>query len=113
MVRVLFAIDACDREVVGWLATSAGISGEMVRDLMVACVERRFGISKTAHPVEFCASVFSATSDLFGQTGCTPPRFVDELRKEGYPVLTIDRDYGVSMMQVARSGRAPSGIKGD
>ena len=43
IVRVLFAIDACDREVMGWLAASAGISGEMVRDLMVACVERRFG----------------------------------------------------------------------
>ena len=42
IVRVLFAIDACDREVMAWLATSAGISGEMVRDLMVACVERRF-----------------------------------------------------------------------
>ena len=40
IVRVLFAIDACDREVMGWLATSVGISGEMVRDLMVACVER-------------------------------------------------------------------------
>ena len=37
IVRVLFAIDACDREVMGWLATSAGISGEMVRDLMIAC----------------------------------------------------------------------------
>jgi hypothetical protein len=24
-VRVLFAIDACDREVMGWLGTSAGI----------------------------------------------------------------------------------------
>ena len=34
---MLFAIDACDREVIGWLATSAGISGEMVRDLMIAC----------------------------------------------------------------------------
>ena len=43
IVRVLYAIEACDREVMGWPATSAGISGEMVRDLMVACVERRFG----------------------------------------------------------------------
>ena len=43
IARVLFAIDACDREVMGWLATSAGISGEMVRDLMIACGERRFG----------------------------------------------------------------------
>ena len=60
IVRVLFAIDACDREVMGWLATSAGISGEMVRDLMVACVERRFGISKAAHPVEWLSDNGSA-----------------------------------------------------
>jgi putative transposase len=45
-VRVSFAIDACDREVMAGLATSPGVSGEMVRDLMVACVDRRFGISK-------------------------------------------------------------------
>ncbi len=60
IVRVLFAIDACDREVMGWLAASAGISGEMVRDLMVACVERRFGISKAAHPVEWLSDNGSA-----------------------------------------------------
>ena len=60
IVRVLFAIDACDREVMAWLATSAGISGEMVRDLMVACVERRFGISKPAHPVEWLSDNGSA-----------------------------------------------------
>ena len=60
IVRVLFAIDACDREVMAWLATSAGISGEMVRDLMVACIERRFGISKAAHPVEWLSDNGSA-----------------------------------------------------
>jgi hypothetical protein len=47
LLRVLFAIDACDREVIAWSATTAGISGEMVRDLMIVCVERRFGTSKT------------------------------------------------------------------
>ena len=46
IVRVLFAIDACDREINAWSATTAGISGEMVRDLMNACVERRFGASR-------------------------------------------------------------------
>ena len=60
IVRVLFAIDACDREVMGWLATSAGISGEMARDLMIACVEHRFGISKAAHPVEWLSDNGSA-----------------------------------------------------
>jgi putative transposase len=42
IVRVSFAIDACDREVMAWLATSADISGEMVRDVMVACSPREF-----------------------------------------------------------------------
>ena len=71
IVRVLFAIDACDREVMGWLAASAGISGEMVRDLMVACVERRFGISKAAHPVEWLSDNGSRTSP---RTHSTPQR---------------------------------------
>ena len=31
---------------------NAGISGEMVRDLMIAAVERRFGTAKTPHKVE-------------------------------------------------------------
>src|SRR6202047_4918290 len=35
IVRVLFAIDACDREVMGWLAPSAGISGEVGGGLML------------------------------------------------------------------------------
>ena len=37
-----------------------GISGEMVRDLMVACVERQFGISKAARPVEWLSDNGSA-----------------------------------------------------
>jgi predicted O-methyltransferase YrrM len=32
------------------------------------------------------------------------PRFVEELRKEGYPVLTINQDYGVSLLQGTRAG---------
>ena len=60
MVRVLFAIDACDREVIAWSATTAGVSGEMVRDLMVACVERRFGSTRTRHPVEWLSDNGSA-----------------------------------------------------
>lgn len=33
------------------------------------------------------------------------PRFVEELRREGYPVLTVDQDYGVSLVQPVRHGR--------
>lgn len=32
------------------------------------------------------------------------PRFVEELRREGYQVLTIDRDWGVSIVQPAKGG---------
>ena len=60
LLRVLFGIDACDREVMAWSATTAGISGEMVRDLMIVCVERRFGTSKTPHLVEWLSDNGSA-----------------------------------------------------
>jgi putative transposase len=42
-VRVAFSLDCCDREAMSFLATTAGISSEDVRDLMVAAVEHRFG----------------------------------------------------------------------
>src|SRR5205085_2274139 len=42
-VRVAFALDCCDREAMSFLATTSGVSGEDVRDLMVAAVEYRFG----------------------------------------------------------------------
>ena len=80
IVRILFAIDACDREIIAprpspdgrpggigsiascdrWSATTAGISGEMVQDLMVACVEQRFGSLKASHPVEWLSDNGSA-----------------------------------------------------
>jgi len=43
-VRVAFALDCCDREAMSFLATTGGIAGEDVRDLMVAAVEYRFGL---------------------------------------------------------------------
>ena len=32
------------------------------------------------------------------------PRFVEELRLAGYPVITVDRDFGVSLVQPFRNG---------
>jgi transposase InsO family protein len=55
-VRVAFAIDTHDREVMSWIATAgAGISGEMVRDMMLDCVERRFGGLRAPSPVQWLA----------------------------------------------------------
>ena len=38
-VRVAFALDCCDREAMSFVATTSGITGEDVRDLMVAADE--------------------------------------------------------------------------
>lgn len=40
---VAFAIDTCDREVLGYIASTIGIEGQAIRDLLVECVEYRFG----------------------------------------------------------------------
>ncbi len=34
-VRAAFSLDCCDREIVGYVATSGFVTGEMIRDLMV------------------------------------------------------------------------------
>src|SRR5580704_1881095 len=63
VVRVTFALDCHDREVISWGATTAGISGEMIRDMMVHCVERRFSDIRAPHPVQWLSdngSIFAA-----------------------------------------------------
>jgi putative transposase len=42
-VRVAFALDCCDREALGYVATTEGIKSEDVQNLMIAAVEHRFG----------------------------------------------------------------------
>ncbi len=44
-VRIAFALDCCDREAISFVATTEGIKGEDVRDLMTVAVETRFGPS--------------------------------------------------------------------
>lgn len=63
VVRVAFALDCHDREAISWVATTAGISGEMIRDMMVRCVEQRFGAIHAPHPVQWLSdngSIFAA-----------------------------------------------------
>ena len=102
VVRVLFAIDACDREILNWHATTGGISGEMVRDLMVACVERRFGATRTAHTVEWLSDNGSAyrskdtldTATALGlRLAFTPARSPESNGIAEAFVKTLKRDY--------------------
>ena len=123
VVRVLFAIDACDREVIGWQATTAGISGEMVRDLMVACVERRFGATRAAHPVEWLSDNGSGyrakeTLDVATALGLrlafTPPRSPESNGIAEAFVKTLRRDYArVALLPDARTilGLVPAWIE--
>ena len=54
VVRVVFLIDAFDREIIGWDAVAnQGISGSMVRDLMLSAVEQRFKALQAPQTVEF------------------------------------------------------------
>src|SRR5437660_4363036 len=63
VVRLAFALDCHDREIISWIATTAGVSGEMIRDMMVDCVEKRFGAMRAPQPVQWLSdngSIFAA-----------------------------------------------------
>ena len=102
IVRILFAIDACDREIITQSATTTGIPGEMVRDQMIACVERRFGSMKTPHPVEWLSDNGSAyrareTGQIATALGLrlafTPVRSPESNGISEAFVKTLKRDY--------------------
>ena len=95
--------DACDREIIAWFAVAnAGVSGKMVRDLMVAAVERRFDGTKTPHPVEWLSDNGSAyiakdTADM-ARALClkllfTPVRSPENNGMSESIVKTLNRDY--------------------
>ena len=102
VVRVVFALDCCDRAVMGAIATTAGISGQMVQDLMLECVEKRFGALKAPHPVEWlldngsCYTAkqtikFASTLGLLSQF--TPVRSPESNGMAEAFVNTFKRDY--------------------
>jgi transposase InsO family protein len=68
VVRVAFALDCCDREIISRVATTGGITGEMVRGLMVESVEAHFGpAAKLPHAVEWLSdngSCYTATETI-------------------------------------------------
>ena len=102
VVRLAFAIDTCDREIIAWQASTGGVSGEMVRDLMLACVEKRFNALRAPHPVQWLAdngSAYTARETLeFAATLSLVPCFtpVRSPQSNGMAesfVKTFKRDY--------------------
>lgn len=102
VLRVAFAIDTHDREVMAWVASTGGISGRMVRDLMVACVEARFTSLRAPQPVQWLAdngSAYTAAETLafaaaLGLVPCfTPVRSPESNGVSEAFVKTLKRDY--------------------
>jgi transposase InsO family protein len=101
-VRVAFAIDSHDREILAWTASPRGIGGIAVRDLMLLAVERRFGILAAPQPVEWLAdngSCFTAHETIafayaIGLMPCfTPVRSPESNGIAEAFVKTFKRDY--------------------
>jgi transposase InsO family protein len=87
-VQVAFALDCCDREAMRWVATTAAITGEMVRDLMAESVEHRFGpgVTRAPHPIEwlsdnsppYTANETRTFGESLGLLICTTPAYSPE-----------------------------------
>jgi transposase InsO family protein len=102
VVRIAFVLDCHDREVIGWTATTAGLSGEAIRDMMIECVERRFGGPCAPHRVEWLTdngSIYAAAKTVeiafaLGLVPCFTP--VESPESNGMAeafVKTFKRDY--------------------
>ena len=103
-IQVVFSLDCCDREVMGWLATSGGVSGEMVRDLMSETLEYRFGPAARGapHAIEwlsdngpcYTARETREFARSLGLLVCTTPTYSPESNgmAEAF-VKTFKRDY--------------------
>ncbi len=101
-VRVAFVLDCCDREAIGYVASSRGISSSMVQDLMLECVEKRFGTNRTPHPVQWLSdngSCYTASDTVefaswLGLESCfTPVRSPESNGIAEAFVKTFKRDY--------------------
>jgi len=59
-LRVTFAQDCCDREIIDWAASTGGCDKEKVQDVMLGAVEKRFGRHLPSEPVEWLTENGSA-----------------------------------------------------
>lgn len=109
IVRIVFALDACDREVIAFTATTGGIDGAMIQDLMLRCVEKRFNALKAPSPVEWLSdngSCYTAkeTRDFATQLNLisrfTPVRSPESNGMSEAFVKTFKRDYVFSRLLI-------------
>lgn len=108
-VRVIFALDCSDREIMSYVATTGGITADMAKDVMALAIERRFGlVDKVPHTIEWLSdngSSYTAHDTItfardIGLEPCTTPYKSPESNgmAEAF-VKTFKRDY-VSMHEL-------------
>jgi len=102
-VRVAFAMDCSDREVMSYIATTKGITAEMVKDLMAESIEYRFGkIDQVPYRIQWLTDNGSAYTAyetirfarMMGLEVCTTPYYSPESNgmAESF-IKTFKRDY--------------------
>jgi transposase InsO family protein len=101
-VYVAFSLDTCDREVMRYIASTIGINGEAIRDLMLETLEYRLGVCQTPNPIQWLTdngSCYTARETVtfgrkLGLEIRTTPAYSPESNgmAEAF-VKTIKRDY--------------------
>ena len=101
-VHVAFSLDTCDREAIRYIASTIGVDGSMVRDLMVETVEARFGAPMAPKRVQwltdngpaYIANQTVETARRLNLEPCTTPSYSPESNgmAEAF-VKTFKRDY--------------------
>ena len=102
-VRSAFSMDCCDREIMSYVATTGGICGDMIRDLMAESIEYRFGkVNRLPHRIQWLsdngpAYIARETKNFAAMMGlevCTTPYYSPESNgmAESF-VKTFKRDY--------------------
>lgn len=102
-VRVAFSMDCCDREIMSYVATTGGICGDMIRDLMAESIEARFGVVDrlpmriqwlSDNGPAYVAHETQRFARMMGLVVCTTPYYSPESNgmAESF-VKTFKRDY--------------------
>ena len=102
-VRVAFSMDCCDREIMSYVATTGGICGDMIRDLMAEAIEARFGaVDRLPMRIQwlsdngpaYVAHETQRFARMMGLVVCTTPYYSPESNgmAESF-VKTFKRDY--------------------
>jgi putative transposase len=102
-VHVAFSLDTCDREAMRYIASTIGVDGLAIRDLMLETVEYRFGKGyKVPYPIQWLSDngpCYTARETVafgrnLGFNICTTPAYSPESNgmAEAF-VKTFKRDY--------------------